>query len=62
MNTDNVQVWIVAKRRKQSAVGWFLESMQKTYGDWKPLVKRNISNKSIVNSVMPACYHCLKEQ
>jgi len=30
MNTDNVQVWIVAKRRKQSAVGWFLESMQKT--------------------------------
>jgi len=25
-----VQVWIIAKRWKQSPVGWFLESLQKT--------------------------------
>jgi len=26
-----VQVWIIAMRWKQSAVGWFLESIQKTW-------------------------------
>jgi len=25
-----VQVWIIAKRREQSTVGWFLERLQKT--------------------------------
>jgi len=29
-----VQVWIIAKRWKQSPVGWFLESLQKTKRFW----------------------------
>ena len=39
LKTDNVQVWIIGKRWKQSPVGWFLESLQKTWSlnslsDW----------------------------
>jgi len=31
-----VQVWIIANRWKQSTVGWFLESLQKTWSLYQP--------------------------